>query len=444
MSIELAEVVLWGTTIAVVRWDESSQVAEFQYTPEFVEFGIEVSPITMPVRRQPYRFSGLSRDTFKGLPGMLADVLPDKFGNALIDQWLIKQGRQPQDFNPVERLCYTASRAMGALEFKPTQRFFDEGVNDPIDVENMVKLASKVLQNRHFTLNLSQDSDVLPSADLEQILQVGTSAGGARAKAIINWNVNTNEVLPGHVEPGEGFDSWLVKFDGVSENKDKELADPQGFGRIEFAYSLMAKKAGINMMPCRLLQEGGRAHFMTKRFDRVDGKKIHMTSLCGLGHFDFNQAGATSYEQAFALARQLKVPRKDMDQLYRRMVFNVVFRNQDDHAKNIAFLMDRSGQWSLSPAFDVAYAYNPNGQWTSQHQMSINGKLDAFDLSDLYCAGELSGLSKQKVKSITQDVLNTRVTWFECAGQAGVDKTWVESIGSLFRKFGEPKADLID
>ena len=435
MAIELAEVVLWGTTIAVVRWDESSQVAEFQYTPEFLEFGIEVSPVVMPVRRQPYRFAGLSRDTFKGLPGMLADVLPDKFGNALIDQWLIKQGRQPQDFNPVERLCYTANRAIGALEFKPTQRFFDEGVNDPIDVENMVKLASKVLQNRHFTLNLSEGSEALPSADLEQILQVGTSAGGARAKAIINWNTETSEVLPGHVQPKKGFDSWLIKFDGVSENKDKELADPQGFGRIEFAYSLMAKKAGINMMPCRLLQEGGRAHFMTKRFDRVDGKKIHMTSLCGLGHFDFNQAGATSYEQAFALARQLAVPRKDMDQLYRRMVFNVVFRNQDDHSKNIAFLMDRSGQWSLSPAFDVAYAYNPNGQWTARHQMSINGKLDDFDLNDLYCAGELSGLSKQRVKSITQAVLNTRVAWLECAQQAGVDESWGEAIGSLFRNF---------
>lgn len=435
MAIELAEVVLWGTVIAVVRWDESAQVAEFQYTPEFIKFGVQVSPITMPVRHKPYRFAGLSKETFKGLPGMLADVLPDKFGNALIDQWLIRQDRQPKDFNPVERLCYTANRAIGALEFKPTQRFFDEGVNNPIDVESMVKLASKVLQDRHFTLSLSGGSDVLPSADLEQILQVGTSAGGARAKAIINWNMETNEVLPGHITPEKGFDSWLIKFDGVSENKDKELADPQGFGRIEYAYYLMAAKAGINMMPSRLLEEGGRAHFMTKRFDRVAGKKIHMTSLCGLGHFDFNQAGATSYEQAFALARQIEVPREDMDQLYRRMVFNVVFRNQDDHAKNIAFLMDRTGQWSVSPAFDVAYAYNPKGQWTSRHQMSINGKLDEFNVSDLYRAGELSGLSKQRVKSITQEVLQVRDCWLECAHQAGIEEGLSSDMADLFRVF---------
>lgn len=435
MAIELAEVVLWGTVIAVVRWDESVQVAEFQYTPEFTGFGVQVSPVTMPVRQQPYRFTGLSKETFKGLPGMLADVLPDKFGNALIDQWLIRQGRQPQDFNPVERLCYTANRAIGALEFKPTQRFFDEGINDPIDVENMVKLASKVLQDRHFTLSLSQSSEEVPSADLEQILQVGTSAGGARAKAIVNWNTETNEVLPGHVSPEKGFDSWLIKFDGVSENKDKELADPKGFGRIEYAYYLMATKAGINMMPSRLLEEGGRAHFMTKRFDRVDGKKIHMTSLCGLGHFDFNQAGATSYEQAFTLARQIGVPREDMGQLYRRMVFNVVFRNQDDHTKNIAFLMDRAGQWSVSPAFDVAYAYNPKGQWTSRHQMSLNGKLDEFDLSDVYAAGEFSGLSKQKVKSITREVLLANTFWAHCAQQAGIESSLANEIAVLFRMF---------
>ena len=246
MAIQLAEVILWGTTIAVVRWDEKSELAEFQYTPEFLDFGVEVAPLTMPVRREPYRFSSLSRETFKGLPGMLADVLPDKFGNALIDQWLIKQGRRPMDFNPVERLCYSADRAMGALEFKPTQRYFEKELGDPIEVANMVQLASKVLKNKQFAFSLTKNKENpydIDSEELERILQVGTSAGGARAKAIINWNEESNAVLPGHAMPPEGFESWLIKFDGVSENRDKELADPQGFGRIEYAYFLMAKGA---------------------------------------------------------------------------------------------------------------------------------------------------------------------------------------------------------
>lgn len=438
MAIELAEVVLWGTTIAVVRWDEEAEVADFQYTPEFINFGVEVAPLVMPVRKESYRFSGLSRETFKGLPGMLADVLPDKFGNALIDQWLIKQGRRPQDFNPVERLCYTADRAMGALEFRPTQRYFDRDSGNPIEVASMVQLASKVLQNKQFSISLSKQKPELNpigSDELEQILQIGTSAGGARAKAIINWNEETNVVLPGHLQPDEGYESWLIKFDGVSENRDKELADPQGFGRIEFAYYLMATACGIEMMESRLLHEGGRAHFMTKRFDRVGGKKCHMTSLCGIGHLDFNDAGATSYEQAFNVAREIKVPRKNLDQLFRRMVFNVVFRNQDDHSKNIAFLMDRSGQWALSPAFDMAYAYNPNGQWTSRHQMSINGKRDDFTLGDLISAGEKTALSKQKIRSIIAQVISVKEQWLVFAEKAGVDGVLAEGIGRTFRQF---------
>jgi serine/threonine-protein kinase HipA len=268
---------------------------------------------------------------------------------------------------------------------------------------------------------------------LEQILQIGTSAGGARAKAIINWNEKTNVILPGHVQPQAGFDSWMIKFDGVSENRDKELSDPQGFGRIEYAYYLMAKMAGIEMMECRLLNEGGRAHFMTKRFDRVDGKKLHMTSLCGIGHFDFNDAGATSYEQAFQVAKELNVPRENLDQMFRRMVFNVLYRNQDDHSKNIAFLMDRTGAWSLSPAFDVAYAYNPNGQWTSRHQMSVNGKRDEFELNDLLEAGRVTGLSQQKLRAIVADVLEVKSMWLDVAGQSGVDAVLAEGMGRTFR-----------
>lgn len=429
MAIELAEVLLWGTTIAVVRWDEQVGVADFQYTPEFQNFGIEVAPVVMPVRAAPYRFASLNRDTFKGLPGMLADVLPDKFGNALIDQWLIKQGRSPSDFNPIERLCYTADRAIGALEFKPTQRYFDHDEGSQIELDKMVRLASLVLQKKQFEI----DSHDLDGEALEQILQIGTSAGGARAKAIINWNEAENIILPGHVKPQTGFDGWLIKFDGVSENRDKELADPLGYGRIEYAYYLLAQKAGIEMMESRLLEEGSRAHFMTKRFDRVDGDKLHMTSLCGLGHFDFNDPAATSYEQAFVLARQLQIPREHVAQLFKRMVFNVVFRNQDDHTKNIAFLMDRNGHWQLSPAFDVAYSFNPKGLWTSKHQMSVNGKRDEFILSDLLSAGTQTGLSKQRIKQIIEEVVACLQLWPDCAEKAGVKNEIMLSIGNAFR-----------
>ncbi len=431
MAIELAEVMLWGTAIAVVRWDEQSGVADFQYTPEFQGFGIEVAPVVMPVRAQAYRFAHLNKETFKGLPGMLADVLPDKFGNALIDQWLIKQGRSPEDFNPIERLCYTANRAIGALEFKPTQRYFDPDQGAQIEIDKMVRLASLVLQKKQFEI----DRQDLDGEALEQILQIGTSAGGARAKAIINWNEQRNIILPGHMQPQDGFDGWLIKFDGVSENRDKELADPLGYGRIEYAYYLLAVKAGIEMMESRLLEEGGRAHFMTKRFDRIGGDKLHMTSLCGLGHFDFNDPAATSYEQAFVLARQLQVPREHVAQLFKRMVFNVVFRNQDDHTKNIAFLMDRSGAWQLSPAFDVAYSYNPNGLWTSKHQMSINGKRDDFIVSDFLSAAEQTGLPKQRIRKCIDEVLTVLPLWANCAQAAGVSGEMIEAIGKTFRRF---------
>jgi serine/threonine-protein kinase HipA len=295
----------------------------------------------------------------------------------------------------------------------------------------MVRLASLVLQKKQFEI----DSHDLDGEALEQILQIGTSAGGARAKAIINWNEKDNIILPGHVKPQPGFDGWLIKFDGVSENRDKELADPLGYGRIEYAYYLLAQKAGIEMAESRLLEEGGRAHFMTKRFDRVGGEKIHMTSLCGLGHFDFNDPAATSYEQAFVLARKIQIPRDDIAQLFKRMVFNLVFRNQDDHTKNIAFLMDREGAWQLSPAFDVAYSYNPKGLWTSKHQMSVNSKRDDFVLNDVLSAGEQTGLSKQKINHIIQEVLACLQLWPDCAEKAVVNHDMMLMIGDTFRTF---------
>ncbi len=432
MSIKLAKVRLWGTDIAIISWNQTGQFADFQYTPEFIAFGIEVAPLMMPVRKEPYRFTALSFETFKGLPGMLADVLPDKYGNAIIDQWLIKEKRSPDSFNPVERLCYTGTRAMGALEFSPTTSPTEQhNTQEPIEIEKIVKLVNKVMSSKNYELTTAE----LGTEEMAHILQVGTSAGGARAKAIINWNQSTGVIVAGHKKPTQGFDSWLIKFDGINENSDKELADPKGFSRIEYAYHLLATRVGINMSKCRLLEEGGRAHFMTKRYDRIDGEKIHKSSLCGLGHYDFNMRNGTSYEQLMVAGQELQLKKSEIEQLFLRMVFNVIFRNQDDHTKNTEFLMDRNGAWSLSPAFDITYSYNPKGDWTSTHQMTINGKNTDFELEDLLQVGKLAGISKHKSKTIINTVLAAKQDWPELAKIAEINPTIIESISRDFRNF---------
>ena len=336
----LAEVQLWGRTIGAVTLEEGNEFAAFQYDPAFAQSGIQVSPITMPLSDRVYVFPELPPKTFHGLPGLLADSLPDRFGNALIDAWLATQGRTPDDFNPVERLCYTGPRGMGALEFVPSIGPKPQPAKK-IEIDALVKLASEVLSHRK-NLKTTFASASRKSA-LNDILRVGTSAGGARAKAVIAWNRETNEVRSGQIAAGKGFDYWLLKFDGVTGNKDKELEDPKGYGVIEYAYYLMAKAAGVTMSECRLLEEGGRRHFMTRRFDRLDGgEKLHMQSLCALAHFDFNNAGAYSYEQALLVIRQLNLPMEAVEEQFRRMVFNIIARNRDDHVKNIAFLDRKS------------------------------------------------------------------------------------------------------
>ena len=362
----IAEVRLWGRTIGAVSMDEGDGHAAFQYTAEFADSGIQVAPLMLPLSRRVYEFPELPRRTFHGLPGLLADSLPDRFGNALIDAWLATTGRTPESFSPIERLCYTGARGMGALEFAPALGPKPRKATR-IDIDALVTLASDILTERR---NLKGQ---LSAADrkkaLADILKVGTSAGGARAKAVIAWNRKTNEVRSGQIAAGPGFSYWLLKFDGVAGNKDKELDDPRGYGAIEYAYSLMARAGGITMSECRLLEEHGRRHFMTRRFDRLpDGGQLHMQSLGALAHVDYNQPGAYSYEQAFLAIRQLDLPMSSLEEQFRRMLFNIVARNQDDHVKNIAFLMDREGQWSLAPAFDITYSYNPSGDWTATHQ----------------------------------------------------------------------------
>ncbi len=414
----LAEVRLWGRMIGAVSLDEATDSAAFEYAPEFVGSGIQLAPLMMPLSAQIYRFPGLPRTTFHGLPGLLADSLPDRFGNALIDTWLATQGRKPESFNAVERLCYVGARGMGALVFAPAQGPLPQAARR-IEIVALVNLASDVLRERN-GLKGSFRTAARRNA-LNDILRVGTSAGGARAKAVIAWNPQTNEVRSGQVDAGSGFGYWLLKFDGVSGNRDKEVEDPQGYGAIEYAYALMAQAAGITMTECRLLEEGGRRHFMTRRFDRTEsGGKLHMQSLGALAHFDYNQAGAYSYEQALQVIRQLELPMASLEEQFRRMAFNVVARNQDDHVKNIAFLMDREGQWSLAPAFDLIYSYNPGGDWTARHQMTLNGKRDDFTLADFRACAKSAMLKRGRDKLLLEEVIAAVARWPEFAKKAGV------------------------
>jgi serine/threonine-protein kinase HipA len=385
----------------------------------------------MPLRSSPYEFPSLARESFSGLPGLLADSLPDKFGNALIDAWLASRNRTPASFTPVERLCYIGTRGIGALEFQPSAGV-DRSAAREIEIAALVDLANRVLDER-----IALSGKLTGAADqdaIQDILRVGTSAGGARAKAVLAWNEQTGEFRSGQTDAGEGFTHWLMKFDGVDNNKDRELADPQGYGRIEYAYYFMATAAGIDMQECRLHEENGRAHFLTRRFDRLeDGSKLHMQSLAALLHFDFNQAGAYSYEQAMQAIRRLQLSMSDIEQQFLRTAFNVVTRNQDDHVKNIAFLMNRRGKWRLSPAFDVVYAFNPDGAWTSQHQMSLNGKRDNFHADDLLAFARNSGIKKYRAKQLLENISAAVGEWKTYAEQAGVPTNDRQRIEAAFR-----------
>ena len=413
-----AEIKLWGRTIAAVVWDEVRSVGIFQYAEPFTRSGIEVAPFMMPLRPGLFEFPQLSHATFKGLPGLLSDSLPDKFGNLLIDRWLAEQGRTTQSMNPVERLCYTGTRGMGALEFRPATASRDSRPV-PVNIARMVDLASDILSKRHElsgTLNRHHDSKAL-----HEILIIGTSAGGARAKAVLAWNPTTGEFRSGQVEAPPGFEPWLMKFDGVADNADKELADPKGFGRLEYACYLAAKSAGIEMMPCRLHEEGGRAHFMTKRFDRTAaGEKLHMQSLGAMRHFDFNIPRAYAYEQAIETMRRLETGQAAIEEQVRRAFFNILIRNQDDHVKNIAYLMDKAGNWRLSPAFDMTYAYNPGGSWTSEHQMSLSGKTTNFTMEDLFTFARYADVKPTRAKSIYADTRAALALWDEHANAAAM------------------------
>ena len=422
-----AQVYLWGTRIGFVAFDDTTGLGSFEYDTAFLASGIEVSPIMMPLSGRVFVFPELPRKSFHGLPGLLSDSLPDKFGNAVIDAWLRRQGRSPESFNPVERLCYTGSRGMGALEYVPAL-----GPNpkesESIEIDGLVKLASDILQDRE-SMHIQYTENAMA-----EIIKVGTSAGGARAKAVIAWNKETGDIRSGQIQAGDGYEYWLIKFDDVKGNGDKEGDDGPQYTKIEYAYYLMAKDAGIQMSECQLFHENGRSHFMTRRFDRdlITGAKYHMQTLGGIAHFDFNQPSAYSYEQAVEVMRRLRLSNKEISQFFRRMVFNVFARNQDDHVKNISFLMDRTGKWSLSPAYDMTYAYNPGGTWTGAHQMTINGKQSAIEMQDLLTSGHIMGLRKAEIDNIITDVRTSLSKWDQFAESAGLPEQITRKILNQF------------
>lgn len=420
--VNLANIKIWDNIVGYLLWREETETATFEYAPEFKRLGLDLSPIEMPISQQRvFAFSNISRETFLGLPGLFADSLPDAYGKALLDRWLASNGRHFA--NPVERLCYQGKRSMGALEFEPAQNDYLE-TSSNIEIDSLVATAREVLnQKEAFSTNMSDTKEALIN-----IIKVGTSAGGQRAKAIIAYNDETKEVRSGQIEAPEGFEHWLLKLDGVTNS---ELGDPQHYGKIEYVYYLMAKEAGIEMSECRLLEENGRAHFMTKRFDRQKNHKIHMQTLCGIAHYDYKMLRAYSYEQAFQVMRRLRLPYNQAEEMYRRMVFNVIARNQDDHTKNISFLMNRSGKWSLSPAYDVSWAYNPQGNWTSKHQMSINNKWDEITRTDLIATAKNMNIKRPEL--IIEQVIDSVNLWYKFANEYDIPNDTIKQIGDTLQ-----------
>ena len=428
-----AEVYLWDTCIGYLSLENSSPFANFEYDKKFVSqtsgTGIELSPIKMPISNQIYSFHDLE-SSFHGVPGMIADSLPDKFGNAIINQWLASQGKRETDFNVIDRLCYTGTRGMGALEYKPAQGPLSTE-SDKINISEMVKFASDILNKRK-----SVDIDMTKTS-YSQLLKLGTSAGGARAKAIIAWNPKTNEIKSGQLKPEKDYEYWLMKFDGVSKNGDHELEDGQEYTLIEYAYYLTALNAGINMNPCRLFNEGNHNHFMTKRFDRDNGQKIHMQTLSAIAHIDYNTPLLCSYELASSYMNQLGLGQDEIEQFYRRMVFNVVAVNRDDHVKNVSFLMDKRGKWYLSPAYEVTFAYNPDNKWLQSHQMLINGKSDDFSYDDIISCGRKMNISERRCKNISEEVISAVKEFPNIATKIGIETETIDLIESIKTEKGQ-------
>ncbi len=405
--------------VGTFRWDNRYNVAHFAYDPSFIGKGIEPSPLMMPVREgRIYSFGALNSDTYQGLPGMLADSLPDTYGRALFDKWLQMTGRQSA--NPIETLCFLGKRCMGALEYEPAVEVGYD-LQHRIEFDTLVNVARDALSEKgSFETNLGNDK----KAAIAEILRLGTSAGGQRAKALIAYNKETGEVRSGQIEAPAGFDYYLIKLDGVSARAG--FRETENYGRLEYSFYQLARQCGIEMSECSLIEENGRAHFLTKRFDRQGYKKVHMQTLCGIAHYDFRLRQGYSYEQAFGVMRALRLPYSAAQEMFRRMVFNVVVRNQDDHTKNISFLMDEQGAWRLSPAYDMGFAYNPTGEWTATHQMSINGKFTDITREDLLSCAQKNNI--KNASAIIDAVCESASTWENIAKECGVPQLMIDTI----------------
>ncbi|MGQ3012390.1 MAG: type II toxin-antitoxin system HipA family toxin [Flavobacteriales bacterium] len=421
--INSAFVYIWNKRVGAISWDPDAGLGTFQYDKNFLRSGLELSPVLMPLNQGERLFSfpeNRNNSTFKGLPGLLADILPDKYGNVLINTWLQRQGRPANSLNPVETLCFIGQRGMGALEFEPALPIL-RNTSAKIELDNLIGIAEEILSGRrNFTANITEEEEKA----LFEILKIGSSAGGARAKAFIAYNEKTGELRSGQTNAPKGFEHWLIKFDGVS---DSQFGASSGYGRVEMAYHNMAVAAGIQMTECKLLEENGRAHFMTKRFDREYGKeKIHVQTFCAMRHYDFNEINAYSYEGLFETMRMLGLSYPEARELYRRMVFNVMARNCDDHTKNFAFLMQNSGEWSLSPAYDICHAYRPGSNWVSQHALSINGKRSNITREDLLQVGR--SMNIKNAENIISKIAEVVSDWKSYADAVRVDVQLRDSI----------------
>ncbi|MDP2226219.1 MAG: type II toxin-antitoxin system HipA family toxin [Moraxellaceae bacterium] len=419
-AVNVVRVVVWGMTVGAVARHPQRRAYSFQYTPEWIATGIELAPLTMPLQPEPYVFDNLPVMTFKGLPPLLADSLPDDFGGAIVTAALVDAGVPPSKITALDRLAYQGSRGMGALEYEPAHGPKDK-TTTAIKIHDLVEASRKAATGTFL-------NDTETRAAIVNILAVGTSAGGARAKAVIAYNPATKEMRSGQVPAAAGFEQWLIKFDGLGA--DKELGTTQDYGRIEYAYSRMAKEAGIDMADCDLLRENGRAHFMTRRFDRVAGNKVHIASLCSMGLLDYKLTGAHSYEQYFDVIETLRLGDDAKAEAFRRMVFNVMSANCDDHTKNLSFTLAKGGQWQLSPAYDLTHAFNPQGEWTYQHLMSVNGKFknirhdDVMALADRFMVPRPLYLIDQVTAGLAR--------WKKYAQEAGVSPTEIDRVEKDF------------
>lgn len=423
-AVNVVEVRMWGRAVGAAALDPTLGAYAFEYQPAFIRSGIEIAPLTMPLAggSGPFVFPSLPEATFRRLPGLLADALPDDFGNALIDAWMARDGVAASQITSLDRLAYMGRRGLGALEFKPVRGPKASRGETALEMASLVESARRAVAG-------DLASDAHAASALAQIISVGTSAGGARAKAAVAWNAATGEIRAGQFEVPDGFEHWLIKFDGVGP--DERLGVSRDYGRIEYAYALMAQAAGITMSPCHLLEENGRAHFMTRRFDRAGAAKHHVQTWCGLAHVDFRQKATHDVTQLFQVVDRLRLGYEAREDVFRRVAFNVMAANCDDHSKNVSFLLREGGAWELAPAYDVTYAYNPDGEWTYQHLLSVNGKFAQIDRTDLLAVADRVGVGT--APRVLRDVRDAVATWPDFAKRARVSVAEVRRIRGHLR-----------